>query len=74
MIAVVQRRICRRQQPGEPVLALDQGTGAEILAVEVEQIEQEEHEAGGVAGIDANWIMLNEVMPSGRTPRNSPSR
>ena len=23
---------------------------------------------------DASWIMLNEVMPSGRTPHRSPSR
>jgi hypothetical protein len=51
VIAEVQRRACLRQQAGEPFFSIDQGAGAEILAVEVEEIEQEEHEAGGVAGV-----------------------
>src|SRR5260370_12402605 len=28
----------------------------------------------GLPASDAAWIMLNEVMPSGKTPHNSPSR
>jgi len=51
VIAVVERRTARRQQRGEPFLALENGLRSEILAVEVDQIEQEEHECRGVAGI-----------------------
>ena len=51
VVAEVQRRACLRQQACEPFFSIDQGSGAEILAVEVEEIEQEEHEAGGVAGV-----------------------
>jgi hypothetical protein len=51
VIAVVQGRIRRRQQAGEPFLAIDQGPRGEILAVEIKEIEQEEHEPGGVAGV-----------------------
>ena len=51
MIAVLQRRLRPREQAGEPFLALDQGPHGEILAVEIEKIEQKEHQAGGVAGI-----------------------
>jgi hypothetical protein len=28
----------------------------------MQQIEEKEHEAGGVAGIGANWIMLKEAL------------
>ena len=39
------------EQGAEPLLAVDQRPGAEILAVEMQQIEQIEDEGGGVAGI-----------------------
>jgi hypothetical protein len=51
VIAVLQGRSRLRQQTGEPFLAFDQWPCREILAVEVEKIEQEEHKAGGVAGV-----------------------
>jgi hypothetical protein len=51
VIAEVQRRACLRQQAGETLLALDHGQANEILAVEVQQIKQEEHEAGGVSRV-----------------------
>ena len=40
-----------RQQGGETRLALDQWPRADVLAVEVEKIEQQEHEASSVAGV-----------------------
>ena len=49
MIAVVQRRRRIRQQVGELQLALDQRPRAQILAVEVHKIEQEEYERSGIA-------------------------
>ena len=51
VIAVLQGRSRGCQQNGEPLLAFDQRALDEILAVEVKQIEQEENEAGGVAGV-----------------------
>ena len=63
-----------RQQGGEPFLALEQRPCREILAVEIKKIEQEEHQAGGVTGVGRHLDMLNEVMPSARTPHSSPSR
>ena len=51
VIAELQGRSRLRQQAGQPFLALEQRPCREIFAVEVEQIEQEEHEAGGVAGV-----------------------
>ena len=51
MIAVMQRRAVRRQQGGQPLFALDQWPRAQILAVEMQQIEQKEHQPGSVAGV-----------------------
>ena len=51
VIAIVQGRVCIRQQFGEPRLALDERPRIEILAVEVQKIEQEEDERGGVAAV-----------------------
>jgi hypothetical protein len=34
----------------------------------MEQVEDEEHQPRRVAGVRGAWIMLNEVMPSGKTP------
>jgi hypothetical protein len=51
VIAVMQRRRRIRQQRGERVLTLDQRTRAEIFAVEVKKIEQEEDESGGIAAV-----------------------
>ena len=51
MIAVVQGWSRLWQQAGETLLALDQGPRADILAVEMEEIEQKKHEAGSVAGV-----------------------
>src|SRR5271154_4666758 len=50
-VAVLQRRAGARQQAGEPRLAFGQLPRGEILAIEIEKIEQKEHEAGGVAGV-----------------------
>jgi hypothetical protein len=40
-----------RQQGGEPRLALDQRPRADIIAVEMQKIEEEEHQPGRVAGV-----------------------
>ena len=70
-----ERRGDIRQQTGEPRLSLNQWPCADIFAVEVQKIEQEEHQRRGVAAVGYRaWIMLNEVTPSGRTPHSSPSR
>jgi hypothetical protein len=51
MVAVLQRGCGIRKQAGEPVLALDQRPRAEILAIEMEQVEQEEDQRRRVAAI-----------------------
>jgi hypothetical protein len=50
-IAVLQGRRCIREQRGQARLTIDERPRHQILAVDVEKIEQEEHETGGVAGI-----------------------
>jgi hypothetical protein len=51
IIAVVQGRRGARQQRGKARLALDQRQRAHILAVEMQKVEDEEHEPGRFAGI-----------------------
>jgi hypothetical protein len=51
VIAVVQGRVRVRKQGGEPRLPLDQRPRTEIFAVEVQKIEQEEDQRGGVAAV-----------------------
>jgi hypothetical protein len=51
VIAVMQRRARIRQQSCKTRLALNQRPRAEILAVEMEKIEEEEDERGGVAAV-----------------------
>jgi hypothetical protein len=51
MIAVMQRRGVGRRQTGEARLALDERRRAQILAVEVEQIEEIESERGSSPSI-----------------------
>jgi|SRR5580700_6873652 hypothetical protein len=63
-----------RLRVGSRSLKGPSGRGTQIFAVEVQKIEQEEDEGAALPLSDANWIMLNEVTPSGRTPQNSPSR
>jgi len=72
MVAVLQGRRHIRQQRRKSLFAIDERPRHEILAIQVQKIDQEEDEADGVAGIDASWIMLNEVMPSG--PRRTVRR
>jgi hypothetical protein len=43
VIAILKGGTRLRQQGGEPALTLDQRPRAEIFAVEIEKIEQEEH-------------------------------
>jgi hypothetical protein len=74
VIGVVEARARIRQQTGQPCLALDQRLRAQILAVEMQKIERKKTSAAAFPLSDANWIMLKEVTPSGRTPHNSPSR
>jgi hypothetical protein len=45
-----------------------------VLTVEMQKVEDEIHQTGRVAGVRCAWIMLNDVMPSEKTPHNSPSR
>jgi hypothetical protein len=47
----MQRRRGARQQFGEPRLALDERSRADIVAVEMQKVEDEEHQPGRVAGI-----------------------
>jgi hypothetical protein len=51
VVSVVQRRCRRWQQAGKPRLAFDHRLRCEILAVEMEKIEQEEHKCGSVARV-----------------------
>jgi hypothetical protein len=74
MIAVLQGRRYAREQRGKPRLAINERPRHEIFAVEVQEIEQKENEAGGVAGVRCQLDRLNDVMPSGPTPHSSPSR
>jgi hypothetical protein len=48
VVAVMQGSIGVRQQTRKTFLACGEGPGAEILAVEIEQIEEEEDQRGGV--------------------------
>ena len=74
VIAIVQGRVCIRQQFGEPRLALDERPRIEILAVEVQKIEQEEDQRGRVAAIRGELDDVEGGVPSGPTPQSSPSR
>jgi hypothetical protein len=56
-------------QRGQPRLALDQRQRADIVAVETQKVEDEETNPAALPASDAAWIM-----PSGKTPYNSPSR
>jgi hypothetical protein len=51
VIAVMQARIHIRKQRREPHLAIDERPRSEIFAVDVEKIEQKEHERRGVAAV-----------------------
>jgi hypothetical protein len=51
VIAVMQGRTDIGEQGGNPRLALDQRPHAEVLAVEVQKIEQEEHQRGGIDAV-----------------------
>jgi hypothetical protein len=51
IVAVMQGRPCARQQFGQPRLALDQRQRGHVLAVEMQQIENEIHQPGRVAGV-----------------------
>jgi hypothetical protein len=51
VIAVVQGRTRIRQQRGEARLGLNQRPHVQIFAVEVQKIEQEEDERGGIAAV-----------------------
>jgi len=51
VMAVVQGRTRIRQQRGEARLALNQRPHTQIFAVEVQNIEQEEDERGGIAAV-----------------------
>jgi hypothetical protein len=57
----------------KPILPFEQRCGHQIFAVEVKQVEQEEHEAAST-GVSRVLIRANDVVPSGRTPVSSPSR
>ena len=51
VVAVMQARRSAREQGAETLLALDQWALAQILAVEVEEIEQEEDQRRRVAAV-----------------------
>jgi len=51
IIAVMQGRHDIRQQRGEPRLALDKRPCGDIVAVEMQKIEEEIHQLGRVAGV-----------------------
>jgi hypothetical protein len=74
MVAGVKARRGVHEQCYEPLLALDQRPRPEILALEIQKIEQEEDSAAALTLSNASCTILNEVMPSGPTPHNSPSR
>jgi hypothetical protein len=51
IIAVVQWRSGTRQQRGKPCLPLNQRLCADVLAVEVQEIKDKEHQTGRVASV-----------------------
>jgi hypothetical protein len=51
VIAVMQGRRHTRQQRGKPRLALDQRPGADVVAVEMQKVENKKHQPGCVTGI-----------------------
>ena len=51
IVAVMQGRPGARQQIGQPRLALDQRQRGDVLAVAMQQVEDEIDQPGGVAGI-----------------------
>ena len=73
IVAVMQRRLHAREQSGKPRLALDQRQRGDVIAVEMQKVEDEIHQPGRVAGV-GRGLDVNDVMPSGKTPHNSPSR
>jgi hypothetical protein len=74
VIAVMQRRRDTRQQRRERRFPLDQRPRADVVVVEMQKVEDEIHQPGRVAGVRRGLVKLKEVMPSGKTPHNSPSR
>jgi len=67
VIAIVEEEPAS-EEIAQALLSLHQRPRAEGLGVVVEQIEHQ------IIAATCIWIRLNEVMPSGRKPHNSPSR
>src|SRR4029077_5813594 len=63
VIAVLQGRTSFRQQISKSLLSLTQRRGADHLAVEVQQIKQEEDESGGVARIRSRLDQAERGLP-----------
>ena len=74
MVGVTQWQLDPFQQVSKAGLTLGEWPFDEIFAVEVKEIEKKESSASALPVSDAAWIMLNEVVPSGRTPHSSPSK
>lgn len=75
VIAAMHGRARIRQQSCKTRLALNQRPRAEILAVEMEKIEEAGDERGGVAAVGRRLDHAERGdAVAGRTPHNSPSR
>jgi hypothetical protein len=68
IVAVVQGRRDIRQQRGELRLALDQRPHADIVTVEVQKIEDKEHQPGGslhgnreISGSACGWTLQARI-------------
>ena len=62
----LQAGCCVREHGSEPLLALDQRPRPEILAVEIEEIEQEEDEGRRVAAVGSELNDVKERLNKGR--------
>jgi hypothetical protein len=74
LVIIISQRVRRTiQQRCQPGLAVHQRQRGQVLAVQVQQVEEEEDQRSLTVSV-AFWMRLNAVVPSGRTPQSSPSR
>jgi hypothetical protein len=71
IVAVMQGRRDARQQYGELRIAVDQRQAPTSMPSRCSRSKMKYTSPAALPVSDAAWIMLNDVMPSEKTPRNS---
>src|SRR5262249_30704669 len=74
VIAVMQRRTCIGQQGAKASLLSMKGLAVMVSPSRRKRSNRKKTSASALPVSEAFWIRLNEVVPSERTPHNSPSR